>query len=952
MEVIACNRHVGGVSLFLFLFLFFLWCTLFNANAQPEGFLSIDCGGEESYTDPNTTITWVPDDNFIQNLGEKAESYYKDHYDLDLYLGSLRVFPKPLNKSCYTLPLTPNVPHLLRLWFVDANSTRSAVFNYSVETLDMLYMENMVLYYCVACATETILVSADSLVHICLIRTSECDDPVISAIELRLLKPGMYDMAKSGTILSLIERDDMRGGDNITRYPQDRFDRWWYPWWPEGTNLVNISKSISVKNTKNIPPLDVMQTAVVSNTSHSGGVYLSLEESKTTRKAVVILYFAKLNSSESSSISVGINNVIRNPPINLVEDFSAIEVAFQYNPNNRARRGTIVSLQSNIPNHTPIINALETYSLVSTQPATSANDVEALREVGKALSLKNWISDPCFGLPWQGIICKNVSSTIRISKINLSGRHLRGPIPPSFGELDELVSMSLDNNYFNGTLPNLTSPLKLEILNIQHNSLTGQLPEWISKLSSLEELSINNNYFNGMLPNLTELSKLEILHLQNNYLSGKLPDWLSGLPRLKELNISNNNFKGVIPEQLLNKKNLAFDFSGNKHLCQTKRECRDHPSSKTVIALGVVGGLILTAILVGIIVMYRMKLKSACTQPSPLDYLMVNVANSSKSRAFTLEEMTRATNNFTHKIGHGSFGTVFLGKLEEGKQIAVKVLSVFSKHGIDQFLNEVHLLSKINHKKLVSFLGYCICNESRDLMLVYEYMSGGSLSDNLYVPQEPKYPQLDWKTRLKIAMDAAQGLEYLHVGCTPKIIHRDVKTSNILLDSNLNGKLADFGLSRMTSNEETSQINTTIKGTPGYLDPTYYKTHMLTDKSDVYSFGVVLFELICGRKPIDTKVSAEKILLTEWVASYAGVDKDGANIEEMVDKRLGKRYNMKSIVHLTNLAWRCIANQPSSRPTISEVVAEIKEAVTFEEEYYQVPDEVSVTFTSSFSSSF
>ncbi|GLJ05671.1 hypothetical protein SUGI_0022760 [Cryptomeria japonica] len=349
-----------------------------------------------------------------------------------IYLGSLRVFPKPLNKSCYTLPLTPNVPHLLRLWFVDANSTRSAVFNYSVETLDMLYMENVVLYYCgLACARETILVSADSLVHICLIRTSECDDPVISAIELRLLKPGMYDMVKSGTILSLIERDDMR----------DQFDRLWYPWWPEGTNLVNISESISVSNTKNIPPLDVMQTAVVSKTSHSGGVYLSLEESKTTGKAVVILYFAKLNSSEGSSISVGINNVIRNPPINLVEDFSATEAAFQYNPDNRARRGAIVSLQSNIPNHNPIINALETYSLVFTQPATSANDVNALREVGKALSLNNWISDPYFGLPWQGIICENVSKAIRISKINLSGRHLRGPIPSSFRELDELVAM-------------------------------------------------------------------------------------------------------------------------------------------------------------------------------------------------------------------------------------------------------------------------------------------------------------------------------------------------------------------------------------------------------------------------------------------------------------------------------------------------------------------------------
>ncbi|XP_057823847.1 probable serine/threonine-protein kinase PBL1 [Cryptomeria japonica] len=171
------------------------------------------------------------------------------------------------------------------------------------------------------------------------------------------------------------------------------------------------------------------------------------------------------------------------------------------------------------------------------------------------------------------------------------------------------------------------------------------------------------------------------------------------------------------------------------------------------------------------------------------------------------------------------------------------------------------------------------------------------------------------------------------------------------MNSELNGKLADFGISRVTGIGETSQIDTTIKGTPGYLDPMYYRTHKLTDKSGVYSFGVVLFELICGRKPIDLKVSAEKTLLTEWVASYAGVDKEGANSEEIVDKRLGNRYNMKSIVHLTNLAWRCIPSEPSGRPSISQVVAEIKEGVTFEEEYYRVPDELSLTFTGSFSGS-
>ncbi|XP_057823863.2 receptor-like protein kinase At3g21340 isoform X6 [Cryptomeria japonica] len=816
MEVFGCGKYVGVV------FLFLLWsCALF-ANAQ-TGFLSIDCGGGNRI-DPETHITWVSDDDFIHNVGEKADSYYS--YMVKFYFRRLRVFPKPINKACYVLPLAPNVPHILRLSFVSANSTGYRDFNYSVETQDLLYMETVVFDNCLVCRSGNTLLSADSVLHICLIRTSDCADPSISAIELRRLKPGMYDTAKPGIMLHTDKRCDM-GAEDVTRYPQDQFDRMWEPCKSlvTGTKSINVPKSISVSGTRNFPPSKVMQTAVVSNTSGSNNMYFSLGQSRS-KNALAVLYFAELNSTGKRSFSVGINNVILTKEIDLAGNVPALGLPFQYDGTTEA----IVNLQSKIPGVSPIINALEIHALFYTHPRTSSDDVKALRELGKAFSLNSWTSDPCFGLPWEGIICSNINNTVRISQINLSGRNLQGPIPSSLGQLTELVSI----------------------------------------------------------------------------------------------------------------------FSGNKHLCPTKRKCRNHPRSVVAIALGVAGIVIVTAILVGIII-YRFKLRSPCTQPSPLDYLMVNVANSSKCRAFTLEEMRTATQNFTHKIGHGSFGTVFLGELQEGKQIAVKVLSVFNKHGIEQFSNEVDLLSRINHKKLVSFLGYC--NESRDLMLVYEYMSGGSLSDNLYGAEPPKYSQLDWKTRLQIALDAAQGLEYLHVGCTPKIIHRDVKTSNILLDSNLNGKLADFGLSRVTGNDETSQINTTIKGTPGYLDPMYYKTHMLTDKSDVYSFGVVLFELICGRKPIDTKVSAEKILLTEWVTSYAGVDKDDANIQEMVDKRLGNRYNMKSIAHLTNLAWRCIANEPSGRPTISEVVAEIKESVKFEEEYCHVPDQVSLTLTSSFSSS-
>jgi len=272
---------------------------------------------------------------------------------------------------------------------------------------------------------------------------------------------------------------------------------------------------------------------------------------------------------------------------------------------------------------------------------------------------------------------------------------------------------------------------------------------------------------------------------------------------------------------------------------------------------------------------------------------------------------------------------VFLGKLPEGNLIAVKVLSLFSKQGIHEFLNEIDLLSKINHRNLVSLLGYC--TETREVMLVYDYMSEGSLKDHLY-GRRAEESELSWKMRLKIVLDAAQGLEYLHVGCTPKIIHRDVKSANILLDSNMNGKLADFGLSRMTIDGEATHVTTAVKGTPGYLDPEYYSTQMLTEKSDVYSFGVVLLEIICGRQPIDVKLPVDEVNIIRWVTQYVvEMDENGGRIAEIIDKRLEGSYDLKSIIRVAKVAMRCVEAKPSLRPSVSEVVRELKKGMKIEE---------------------
>eukprot|EP00253_Pinus_taeda_P010018 PITA_10018 len=836
-------------------------------RAQP-GFLSISCGAKGNQTDENN-ITWVPDDNYI-DVGQTTYVGDASQRGYGSYLHTLRFFPKPLNKSCYQLPVTPNVPYLLRTWSVIGNYTGSekfADFFLSVETPGMLFQTVSTIKTNDPYGFELIFVSSGRVLCICLIRTSETDDPFISAIELRTLEKGMYPQAKPGTALWILARKDV-GGNSLLRYPRDNFDRVWHVHVDNSSHVRNVSshEPISFSNTKNFVPNSVIQTAWVPDVDSFaislGTIY--------GQNALLMLYFAeieRLKVSESRSFYVTIHGNRRSNIINLVPYYSAVEITIPVSASDETADLTFTLVKAANSTSRPIINAYEYYALIDTDPATYSRDSKSLA--------KFFIND---------II-------IRCITRNLSGRNLRGSVPEDIGHLTALVTVSLDNNHLIGSLPDFS-----------------------------------------------RLTMLERLHLQNNRLNGSLPDWLSKLKNLKELFIENNNFSGVIPAELLYKpKNLLkFRHSGNNDLCvgMDKGKCIKEVQESgnisrkgrvnVILAVTVSAGLIIALGLVVGIAVYRKKLR-AKQRPSEVNPIMM--PNRTISRAFTLEEMIAATENFSRKIGEGGFGSVFLGKLPNGKEIAVKVLSFFSRQGVHQFQNEVDLLSKVHHKKLVALLGYC--SESRGLMLIYEYMAGASLRDRLY-GTSPEVSELSWKARLNIALDAAQGLEYLHVGCTPKIIHRDVKTANILLDSSLNGKLADFGLSKMTSEGEVTHVTTTVKGTPGYLDPDYFRTHQLTEKSDVYSFGVVLLEIVCGRSPINAHLTDDELNLVQWVRSYVERNENPGEIEEIVDKRLSGNYCMESITSIVKVALTCVEPKPSLRPTMGEIVGKIKEALFLE----------------------
>eukprot|EP00253_Pinus_taeda_P019336 PITA_19336 len=276
--------------------------------------------------------------------------------------------------------------------------------------------------------------------------------------------------------------------------------------------------------------------------------------------------------------------------------------------------------------------------------------------------------------------------------------------------------------------------------------------------------------------------------------------------------------------------------------------------------------------------------------------------SSPQCRKFSYNEVKEITGGFGKQIGRGRFGPVFYGRLQNGLELAVKVLSESSKQGDKEFSTEVTMLSKVHHKNLVPFVGYCC--EGENQILIYQYMSKGNLRGILHGPNALE--QLaDWKTRLDIALNAAQGLEYLHNGCKPIIIHRDIKATNILLSERMEAKLSDFGLSRAAA------LNR------------YATTRNLTEKSDVYSFGVVIFEIISGREPVDTNVSGENSHIVSWGRSMIGE----GNIEGILDKRAVREVNMSAMWKVAELALLCTENQPNERPTMNEVVSELKESI-------------------------
>lgn len=892
------------------LFLFMLFGIL-PSVAQRTDFISIDCGGTTYFTDNTTGLQWIPDGGSVTggtaikiNVSTENRRQYQ----------SLRYFPPDNKKYCYTLNTTERTRYLVRATFLYGNFDDSSAYPKFSLYLDTTRWATIT----IATATdiyveEIILRAASSAISVCVLDAST-GIPFISTLELRVLNDSMYatDFEEDFFLKVTARINFGASSKEPIRYPDDPYDRIWNSDAIEPNYLVGVAPGTkSVSTTRNIytntheqPPNKVMQTAVVG-TRGSLTYRLNLEDFPANARAYAYLAeIEDLGPTEVRKFTLQKPYVpfYSNIALNIQENAGSYRL---YEPSYKnislpfvlsfAFVKTIDSTRG------PILNALEIGRHLRRASKTSSHDAVALAALIAMSPMSDWANeggDPCLPVQWDWVECSS-DFPPRITKVGLSGKNL-----------------------------------------------TGEIPSEIAELTSLVELQLNNNSFTGYIPDLSALSKLTVLHLENNKLNGTLPTFLANLPRLQELYVQNNQLRGQIPKALL-KKNLIFWYNGNPDL---KPGGARGKNVKFIIGMTV--GMLVFFVLASVAVYfvyvnYQKKSSSESDKkhfpfvrrgPSSAYSDMASVrrdAGAEIASHFTLSHLELATENFSRKIGQGSFGPVYYGKTRDGKEIAVKIQAGSSSHGDEQFLNEVALLSRIHHRNLVPLIGYC--EERGQSILVYEYMHHGTLRDHLYGPSNER-KSLDWMSRLLIAEDAAKGIEYLHSGCNPSIIHRDIKSSNILLDIHMRAKVSDFGLSRL-ADEEMTHVSSVVRGTVGYLDPEYYATQQLTEKSDVYSFGVVLLELISGRKPVSAQDYGADWSIVHWARSLIRK----GDIHAIIDPYLGSNFKIESIWKIAEIAILSVEPSGLLRPRMHGVLQAIQEAIEIERGDETPEEEISGT---------
>lgn len=861
-----------------------------SSSAQMPGFVSLNCGANENFTD-EIGLQWIADDHLIygeiSNISVANETRKQ-------YM-TLRHFPADSRKYCYKLDVITRTRYLIRATFLYGNFDNNNVYPKFDISLGPTHWSTIVISDAATIEVrELIFLASSPKIDVCL-SNATTGQPFISTLELRQFNGSVYlTPFEDRYYLSVSARINF-GADSEApvRYPDDPFDRIWESDSLKKANyLVDVAAGTEKVSTKlpidlrsdELPPQKVMQTAVVGT---NGSLTYRLNLDGFPGFGWAVTYFAEIEDLDPDE-SRKFRLVLPGQP-----DVSKAIVNIQENAQGKYRVYEPGYTNLSLPfvlsfkfgktydsSRGPLLNAMEINKYLERNDGSI--DGVAIASVISLYSSADWAQeggDPCLPVPWSWLQCNS------------------DPQP------------------------------SITVIHLSSKNLTGNIPSDLTKLSSLVELWFDGNSLTGPIPDFSGCPDLRIIHLEDNQLTGPLPSSLMNLPNLRELYVQNNMLSGTVPSSLLS-KNVVLNYAGNINLHEGGRGAKH---LNIIIGSSVGAAVLLLATVVSCLFMHKGKKNNYDKEqhrhslPVQRPVSSLNDAPAEAAHCFTLSDIEDATKMFELKIGSGGFGVVYYGKLKDGKEIAVKVLTSNSYQGKREFTNEVTLLSRIHHRNLVQFLGYC--QEEGRSVLVYEFMHNGTLKEHLYGTLTHEQ-RINWIKRLEIAEDAAKGIEYLHTGCVPAIIHRDLKSSNILLDKHMRAKVSDFGLSKFAV-DGASHVSSIVRGTVGYLDPEYYISQQLTDKSDVYSFGVILLELISGQEAISNeKFGANCRNIVQWAKLHI----ESGDIQGIIDPSLLDEYDIQSMWKIEEKALMCVLPHGHMRPSISEVLKDIQDAIVIERE--------------------